>query len=194
MKEYRLPFREWLKKDFDFYRTRQTFSQIKKHIKGNKIIDIGSGEGHLSKILKDESFYIKSIDIKNKNKILDIDFQVYDGINIPFDTNSFDTGLLMTVLHHTKYPNQLIQEAFRVSDRLIIIEDIFETKYEKYKTFILDSIFNFEFFNHPHTNKTDTGWKKYFKENNIDLIAKDYWITKTPLGNIRQVLYCVELN
>ena len=100
----------------------------------------------------------------------------------------------MTVLHHTKDPDKIIFEALRVAKRVIIIEDIYNSKLEKYKTFLLDSIFNFEFFTHPHTNKTDSGWKEYFSNKNIKLLQADYWITKTPIGNIRQALYCIERN
>lgn len=98
----------------------------------------------------------------------------------------------MTVLHHTKNPQKIIEEALRVAKRVIIIEDIYNTSFEKYKTFMLDSIFNFEFFTHPHSNKTDIEWKNYFKEKNIKLIYTDYWVTKTPIGSIKQGLYCIE--
>ena len=137
MKKYCLPLKEWFKKEFGFFRTKQTFEQIQNHIKGSKIIDIGSGEGYLSKILKDKGFNIYPIDVKDRNKIDSINFQVYDGQKIPFEDKSFDIALLMTVLHHTQNPDEIIKEAFRVSDRVIIIEDIYESKFEKYKTFIL---------------------------------------------------------
>ncbi len=194
MKEYHLPLKEWFKKDFGFFRTRQTFSQIHSCIEGKRVIDIGCGEGHLSKILKDKGYDVTALDIGDKSQIKDIEPIVYDGTRIPSLDLTYDTALLMTVLHHTSNPHKIIQEALRVAKRVIIIEDIYDTNFEKYKTFLLDSIFNLEFFTHPHSNRKDDEWKSYFQENKIKLIYTDYWITKTPIGSIKQGLYCVEQN
>jgi 2-polyprenyl-3-methyl-5-hydroxy-6-metoxy-1,4-benzoquinol methylase len=194
MKTFNLPLKECFKKDFGFFRTRQTFSQIQNYIEGKDIIDIGCGTGHLSKILKDEGYDIVAIDIKNRIQVRDIEPIVYDGLHVPSLDNAYDVALLMTVLHHTSNPFAIIEEALRVAKRVIIIEDIYDTVFEKYKTFLLDSIFNFEFFTHPHSNKKDNEWRKYFNDNNMKLIYSDYWITKTPIGDIKQALYCIEKN
>jgi hypothetical protein len=43
------------------------------------------------------------------------------------------------------------------------MEDIYTTQFHKYLTFFMDSVTNFEFFGHPHTNKTDKEWRIEFK-------------------------------
>ena len=192
MKIYRLSFKEFIKPNFLFYRASQTIKQISPHIIGNKILDIGSGKGHVSKLLQDLKFEITSVDIKEFNKLKTVKTIVFDGINLPFEIKDFDTALLLTVLHHVKEPEKLLEDALRVAKRVILIEDIYDTRFEKIKMNMLDSIFNFEFFNHPHNNKTNTEWKKFFNQNNCTLVACDYWITRTPIGNVKQALYVIE--
>ena len=65
----------------------------------------------------------------------------------------------------------VIKEALRVADELIIIEDVYTNQLHKYLTFFTDSLFNFEFIGHPHSNKTETEWEKLFK--NLKLKIKD---------------------
>jgi ubiquinone/menaquinone biosynthesis C-methylase UbiE len=194
MKEYRLPLSSFLKRGFGFYRTRQTFEQIRSHIYGRRIIDIGCGTGHLSKILQDHEYDVLAIDVRNRVQVEGIQFSLYDGKKIPVHDLSYDTSLLMTVLHHTPDPEAVIKEALRVSRRVVIIEDVYESASEKIKTFVLDSVFNLEFFGHPHSNKTDAEWKEYFASEDIRLLSEDHWITRTPIGSVRQALYCIELH
>jgi len=100
-------------------------------------------------------------------------------------------SLILTVLHHTNNPTVIIKEAARVSKRIIIIEDIITTVYQKYLTYSMDCLLNFEFFNHPHTNKTKEGWERLFqtlglqvKDRRIDnwfkyFISGTYYLEKT---------------
>ena len=49
-----------------------------------------------------------------------------------------------------------------------------KSELEKYKTYIMDSIVNFEFKDHPHNNKTDIEWKNIFKQLNLKLVDTKY--------------------
>jgi hypothetical protein len=81
---------------------------------------------------------------------------------------------LITVLHHTKDPVGLLKEASRVSKSVVIMEDIYDNNFQKYLTYFFDSLVNFEFIGHPHSNKSDQEWKKEFRDLNLKLIDTRY--------------------
>lgn len=68
----------------------------------------------------------------------------------------------------------MLVEAKRVAKRIIIVEDIYESNWQKYLTCVMDSVVNFEYFGHPHTNKSDEGWKRTFKKLGLKLLESKY--------------------
>ena len=99
---------------------------------------------------------------------------IYDGDNLPFKDKTFGTALLITVLHHTKNPQQVLHEALRVSNKVIIIEEIYDSWWRKMATFIMDSVCNNEYFGHPHSNMTDLEWKNIFEKMGAKLEYSEY--------------------
>src|SRR5919108_3625942 len=93
--------------------------------KDEKILDLGCGQCIHSKLLKDHGFDVTSVDVKARSIYPDITPIVYDGKTLPFKDNEFDTCMLIAVLHHTPDPELVIKEAMRVSQKLIIREDIY---------------------------------------------------------------------
>lgn len=140
----------------------------------NEILDIGSGFCRIARILRDKGYQVTPVDIQNLSIVEEIRPIICDGKKLPFTNNSFDTALLLTVLHHTADPEAILKEANRVSKEIIIIEDIYKNTGQKYFTFVMDSLINLEFFGHPHTNKSDVGWKKLFEGLNINLKGSRY--------------------
>jgi 2-polyprenyl-3-methyl-5-hydroxy-6-metoxy-1,4-benzoquinol methylase len=140
----------------------------------DRILDIGAGPCNICKILKEQGYNITPLDIQNVSFVDNIKPILYNGIKIPFDKQTFDVALLLTVLHHTKHPDKIIKEAKRVSKRIIIIEDIYNNVLNKYLTFFFDSLTNFEFKGHPHTNRNDEQWKDTFKKLGLKLIDFKY--------------------
>ena len=177
-----------------FVRAGYTLRQISPFLtKNTSIIDVGSGLGHVSFLLGKSGWKMTSVDIKDTSKFNVANTVLYDGEKIPFDTGSFDYSLLLTVLHHDKNPQKLLKEALRVSNRVLIIEDIYKSFLEKYTLRFIDNLLNWDWFNNPHSNKKDTEWREFFKNHNIKVIAVDYWFTL--IGGfypIRQVLYLIE--
>lgn len=153
--------------------------KIEKYLtKGDRILDIGCGLGSISQALMDAGHQVTSIDIQNGSLYPEVKPIVYDGIHIPFKSNSFDVALLITVLHHTPDPQAIIAEARRVAKKIIIIEDTIEGEFQKYATFVMDSVLNLEFMGHPHTNKSDAGWHKVFKDLKLkktSSVRHTYW-------------------
>lgn len=140
--------------------------------KTQRIIDIGSGTCHVCNELELRGFDITPIDIKDKSLIGNIHPVVYNGSKIPFSNNSFDVALILTVLHHTINQEEIIREAMRVAKRIIIMEDVYESRLEKYITYFFDCIGNFEFKNHPHSNRTDSGWLIIFERLGLRVTQK----------------------
>jgi ubiquinone/menaquinone biosynthesis C-methylase UbiE len=152
----------------DAYRKIEAFEIFLN--KNDKIIDIGGGLGTVSYILNKKGFSTIVIDLHDLSIFQEIQPIVYNGTTIPYDDKSFDVALVLTVLHHAKSPEIILNEAKRVAKRIIVIEDVYNSLLQKYITFVIDSFANFQFFNHPHGNKTQNEWTRLFKDLNMEII------------------------
>lgn len=149
--------------------------EIETYLIGEEILDVGSGGGTIARILKSGNFSVTTLDIANKSHYEEEKPIIYSGEKFPFDNKTFDTSLILSVLHHVGDPVNLLKEAKRVSrKRIIIKEDIYRNKIELVLTKVADSIVNFEFFKHPHNNLNDSQWKKIFKQLNLKLVKAKY--------------------
>lgn len=158
--------------------------------KKNKILDIGSGTGHTAQKLINLGYKkVSCVDYTDMNTCLDTKPVLYDGKKLPFEDNLFDVALLITVLHHTPDPELIVKEASRVAKRVVIMEDTHNNVFQQYATYAMDSIGNLEFRGHPHTNKTDKGWRAMFKKLGLKIVAakkhKFLWFFESTT-------YCVE--
>ncbi|WP_396591175.1 class I SAM-dependent methyltransferase [Allomuricauda sp. R78024] len=109
------------------------FLMEKENLESIKCLDIGCGDLTLSESIseKDSAISFTGIDIHEVPEALkDVgkwkNYVHFDGKNMPFDDNSFDSALFSDVLHHD-YENIeiLLKEAKRVS-KYIVIKDHFE--------------------------------------------------------------------
>jgi ubiquinone/menaquinone biosynthesis C-methylase UbiE len=156
---------------------------------GEKLLDLGSGNGALCLALMNRGFDVTPVDVKDVSFVSDVKPLIYDGIRLPFADNSFDTALLITVLHHTKDPDALLKEASRVANKLIVMEDIHRSCLQKSFTQFTDSLVNMEFQGHPHTNRDDATWRETFRKMGKRVThAEDF----RTLLFFRQVIYVVE--
>ena len=157
--------------------------------KSNRILDIGTGPGSVSLQLSRDGFNVISLDVEDLSLTPEVHPLIYDGNRLPFNDGDFDVALLLTVLHHTPYPKQILLEAVRVAPRIIIIEDIYRSRLGKGLTFFADSVANLEFRGHPHSNKTDDEWRTLFHQLGLRLVdAHD----QRFLLFFRQITYCIE--
>ena len=148
---------------------------IEPYLEGSdQILDIGAGSCIIDEVLGEKKFTVTPLDVENVSLVGDMKPILYDGRRLPFSNNAFDVSLLISTLHHTLKPERIVEEAMRVSQRLIIVEDIFASPIEKYLTYFIDSVQNQEFRGHPHTNKTDAGWKLLFEQLGLTLIDSRY--------------------
>ncbi|MEM6722794.1 MAG: class I SAM-dependent methyltransferase [Bacteroidota bacterium] len=138
------------------------------------ILDIGAGGALISKELMNRGHRVTPLDLENLSYLPEIEPIVYDGQTMPFEENSHDVALLLTVLHHTQDPEAILQETKRVAKRIILIEDVYNNVFQKYLTFFMDGIVNWGYSPCPHTNKDDKGWKATFKQLDLELVSVSY--------------------
>ncbi|GJM15818.1 MAG: hypothetical protein DHS20C13_11450 [Thermodesulfobacteriota bacterium] len=142
--------------------------------KKDKILDVGTGPGSVCLLMQRGGYKLTPVDVIDQTLTSEVKPDIYNSEKLPYKDSSFDTALILTVLHHTSNPEQVISEAKRVANKIIIIEDIYSNPIQKYLTFIVDSIVNMEFLGHPHTNKSDKEWKTTFNKLGLKLKATRY--------------------
>jgi len=159
--------------------------------KGEKLLEVGAGNGALLVLLGNEGMKMQSLDIADKSLFKEVNVTVYDGEKFPFSDKQFDVCQLITMLHHTTNAEELIREAKRVSNRIMVMEDIYESPFQKYITWFTDSVVNWEFYGHPHTNLTDLEWKQLFERNGLTVETVEYY---RFLLLFKQVTYVLSSN
>ena len=92
--------------------------------RGARILDVGCGDGTVGRRIKEarDDISIEGVDVLKRPTTL-IPVTLFDGKRLPYDDGSFDTVMLVDVLHHTEDPAGLMGEAARVSQRTILIKD-----------------------------------------------------------------------
>lgn len=155
-----------LGKNRDHYFSSKILHHLKK---GTSVLDIGAGMCDIDLTLQKSGIDVTPLDIKNLSFIPQIRPIIYDGQTVPFADKSFDVALVCTVLHHTPDPDTILKEAKRVAKKIIIVEDVYNSSFHKYVTYFFDSLLNFEFFGHPHSNRNDTEWRQTFKDHGLKL-------------------------
>jgi 2-polyprenyl-3-methyl-5-hydroxy-6-metoxy-1,4-benzoquinol methylase len=91
----------------------------------DRILDVGSGNCVLNQQLRIRGYNIVPFDVENLSFVEGIVPILYDGTDIPFQSDSFDMAIVITVLHHAKNPNAILLQLSKVAKRIIIIEEIY---------------------------------------------------------------------
>lgn len=145
---------------FDAKRKLRWMENYLKYL--DRHIEIGSGPGSVLSVMRKRNYYVDGLDIGDNGYREDLRPIVYDGETMPFPKKSYDTALLLTVLHHTQDPDAILREASRIAQKIVIIEDVYDNRLMEYLTKAFDSLMNLEFFGHPHSNRTDAEWRQSF--------------------------------
>lgn len=127
---------------------------------GMTLLDIGSGYGTVTELLRGKGFETVALDVQDQSIRPDLKPQIVeDSSSLSFAENAYDVALLLTVLHHTHEPVDILKETARVAKTVIVIEDVYRNRVQQYLTYFFDSLFNLEFSGHPHSNKTRDAWQ-----------------------------------
>jgi SAM-dependent methyltransferase len=92
---------------------------------GDRVLDVGAGDCRLDLLLQERlGCEVVPVDVADFNRT-PLKVVHYDGLHLPFPADSFDTVLLVFVLHHAKDPRAVLDEARRVSRRqVLVLEDV----------------------------------------------------------------------
>lgn len=157
--------------------------------KEDLILDIGPASCTVTEALIQQGLIVFALDVENFSIVDTILPTLYDGYRMPFKDNQFDTSLILFVLHHTPDPIKVLAEIKRVSRKILILEDIVTSPTHKSITAALDSLMNLEFYDQPHTNKSDKEWRSIFSNLSLKVLAQEY---KSSAVVMRHALYFLE--
>jgi len=101
-------------------------NELLPFVTGNKILDVGCGPGSFVDVLASRGFDATGIDITPKfvsfaRKNYQGQFIVGDANKLPFDSNSFDTVFIRSVLEHVDNDQKVLRESLRVGKKVVII-------------------------------------------------------------------------
>jgi SAM-dependent methyltransferase len=137
------------------------------------MLDIGCGDGKISNLIQSKQGKVKIVGIDIMERpTCEIEYQSFDGENIPFAQNSFDAIQLVDVLHHTSNISSVISNALPISSKYLVIKDhLYQSRFDFLTLKFMDWVGNA-----PHGVKviynfqTLEQWKSIFKENRLELI------------------------
>lgn len=135
------------------------------------IIDIGSGTGDVAFLLGKRGKKITPVDVGDFHGPRLVKTTIYDGKTLPFPNRSFDTALLLMVMHHTPDPEVVFSEAARVAKEVVIIETSYTNPVNKFFTVVSDAIGNLRIEAFWNSYKTDSEWRKFFTNHGFKIIV-----------------------
>ena len=91
---------------------------------GGSVLDVGCGDGQIAWNLGQlrPDLTLTGVDVLVRDDTA-IPIAEFDGLNLPFEDNSFDTLMFVDVLHHADDAKALLGEAARVARDSIVIKD-----------------------------------------------------------------------
>lgn len=108
----------------------------KAKLSKTKILEVGTGKGHMTIILAKQGFKLVSIDLDKKaqaiakdslkNLKLDklITLKIMNAEKLQYGNDYFDSVISVNFMHHAKNPIKCLREMIRVAKNKIVIADI----------------------------------------------------------------------
>ena len=186
------------KKDISNQRAKMNFANMKEYIFGEKILDLGAGDGLLALEIKNQlNKEVILVDILDYNST-DLPLILYNPEEkIPLVNDGVDTTILYTVLHHSSDPKHLLQEAMRVTKKRLVIKEAYV---EIEDNLVTNSFFDWfynrvigdEDINVPLNFLKLEGWEKLLKSGGFDVIETKHLGIDEPCIPEHQVFIIAE--
>ncbi|MBU1912823.1 MAG: methyltransferase domain-containing protein [Candidatus Omnitrophica bacterium] len=121
---------------YDIPKARKFIISKAKLVKGDSVLEIGTGRGHMATLLAKNGFKFVSIDLDRKaqdvvkihlkEKNLDklVTLKIMDAEKLRYKDGSFDNVISVNFIHHAKNPVRCLKEMMRVAKNKLIIADI----------------------------------------------------------------------
>jgi len=120
---------------YDIPRARE-FILAKARISKGRILEVGTGKGHMAVALAKNGFKIVSIDLDRKaqdfarlklrslklNKAVSL--KIMNAEKLKYKDNLFDYVISVNFIHHAKNPGKCLKEMIRVAKNKLIIADL----------------------------------------------------------------------
>ncbi len=166
---------------------KKNFEKLKNYIIGEKILDLGAGNGILALEIKEqlrkEVILVDVIDYNYTN----LPLIVYNPNNkIPLLDKEVDTTILHTVLHHSNNPEFLLNEASRLTKRRLIIKEAYNDKDDarvsnSFFDWFYNRVIGGEDINIPLNFLKVKEWETTLKKCGFDIIESKYVGIDEPL-------------
>ena len=152
----------------DFSRTRWNiwaeFNIFREYVAdGDKVLDVGCGNGRLLELLKDKKINYTGVDLSEKliglarNRYPQNSFLVADNLNLPFPANSFDKVFSIAVLH-TIPSQELRKKAIAELKRVLKVDGLlFITVWDIWRKDTLPLLLKYSFLKLIGKSKLDFG-------------------------------------
>ena len=185
-----------------FLRENEIGGRLAPHLEeGTTVLDVGSGTGRIMRWLADRVGVRPTLAdvIEFDNRVLDFPYvRLDDPLALPFPDRSFDTVLLLFVLHHLeRWEDQetIVREAARVTGRrLLIIEDTPTSRLDRAMNVAWDWVLNLR---HgvptPFTFRSVEGWTDVFERSGLRVEHAETYRARWPtLMTYHHTLFVLE--
>jgi SAM-dependent methyltransferase len=143
-------------------------------IVGERVLDLGAGEGHVTAALGRRGVYAVDVGCFRRAAV---PYAVYDGRRLPFADAAFDTTLVLLTLHHCEPAEAVLDEAIRVTRaRLVVTESVYRNTRELFWLRALDGRVNR--LRHggrmrvPLAFRSPEGWESLFAARGLRPVAR----------------------
>ena len=162
------------------------------------VLDVGSGTGHVAEVLTNRGRFCIAADFHDF-MFASVPYVRCNGTLLPFGDRSLDVSLILAVLHHVdrSLQKQIISEAYRVlrpGGKLLILEDTYQGKIERWLTYFQDSLMNLEFVGHPHSNRSHDEWLALFDGLGIPVFKRTEYTAWYGVFRMRHSVFILERN
>jgi len=187
---YRYLFRHTLRR-----RARSMICHIQPELPvGSSLLDVGAGIGDVAQELT-RTRAVHCVGLDHKRLLFQPasprSLVLGDAHEMAFQDESFDTVLLVTVLHHCRQPRQVLREARRVTKgRILVVEDVYASRPGRILTIIKDAILNLELFGHPRQFHSPPQWEDLFSQVGLSVESKkEFRFRMLWVCRARHILY-----